>query len=332
MDDMKIRIFLFTALISTNVLAINADIDGGEHDEKKPLTEYDLIKTLADLKKHCYICDGSSGQYVMEHRSHDGSTKEEGLSIVYNLYNSDISYLGLDNITTPLQKKVFLESEEYINKYKGQLESERKSLLEDDYMIDLAEGLVETSYDLNRRCFKFKYNYPEIESGLPQKSVFYFGYNRFYLSIPKSKVAMEYISGNSGYCTIYTSQVPESDAVSIERQRDIHLACVFNLTSMNKESKYFNIVYGKPKKLYIVNGMGEILYDVTATLSAPNNKYISFKKGKKSTKPNVKYHDRGKTENCYMCGGKGRVTSWRTGRPVPCNICGGKGWYIEHYW
>ena len=81
-------------------------------------------------------------------------------------------------------------------------------------------------------------------------------------------------------------------------------------------------------KLIYPNGDWELYQNSEVVDGSEKRAQAKALKALKEARSKLRYHERGRVENCGVCLGTGM--GW--GSAAYCPFCGGKGWYIEHYW
>ena len=248
------------------------------------------------------------------HRDYNGNIVYSSLSQIENLLKDDVAgYYKIPGIFTDVQKKVFSQSDDYINIYLPRLKKEKEYLLEDEFeqLFKVNEGgggndVWRLKYDLNSRRFSFElwHNEPDRYQLSNEKIPFHVLLNTdgrdygFCLTYPKSLVAAVNGRSRNGKMgqeqTLYTGVVPETEAAKFYPERKNSLLWRFKIEKVKNGR-----LYGKTTKLCIVEGEPngkdwltheqlyryierkdqprKIVVDLTNTLSATGNTFKSVK-------------------------------------------------------
>ncbi len=302
----------------------------GESDEKclddNPFQAYPIEYETGDLGHVRYV--------RLNHRAYDGFTKTstpEQLKCLVG--NNPAGYFQIDNVKTDLQKRTFLKSPECQQTYILQMQAERKSLLDDEYMVKIpikSEFTDLESFAFNAQTGRFELEIRDTESKSVNAGCRDFHFlllEHLCLTYPRSLVSVttgKNYFGESLYVQNgQTCKVTDEDALKVEdHMEDCEMVWVFKF-----EKAMDDKIYGRTTRLYVANKKtGEIYCDLSGSLGASQ---ASFKSTKviRDNSPKTVYHARGRQENCGVCLGTGQ--GWQGGI---CPFCGGKGWYIEHNW
>lgn len=246
------------------------------------------------------------------HRDYSGRIVYSSLSQIHMLLNEDVAgYYKISGISTEVQKKVFVQSEEYKNIYLPRLKKEKEYLLQDEFeqYFTIDEDCVKhLEYDMSGRRFHFELTGHETDRYKlsSEKNTFHvlvsiYGHDfNFCLSYPKSLVSVvngrSYRGPMAQEQTLYTCVIPETEAVRFYPERRNSLLWRFKIEKV-KDGR----LYGKSTSLRVVEGepngtntWGEPLYryiirkdqpqkivlDLSNTFSQKGNTFRSVKNAK----------------------------------------------------
>lgn len=279
--------------------------------------------------------DLSYPEYVkLFHRTYDNLLTASKPDELQCLIDKDAAgYFHLTDISTPLQKKVFSESEKYQSIYLPRLTKESEYLMNDEYVvaadIELGMGycpIKSLEYDMNSHRYTIELR--DTKNGTINKgesSYHFLLFNYICLTYPKSLISLEignnYLDEKLYIQRMRTSAVPNEVAVNFENKTDCRLLFTFKFEKIKDRR-----IYGRTTKITLVNKKTGETCDLTESLNSGNGRFQNVKVHKDNT-PKKVYHSKGKMEDCGLCLGTGK--GWQGGT---CIQCGGKGWYIEHYW
>ncbi len=208
------------------------------------------------------------------HRSYDNRLVESTHMQIQSLLEKDAAgYYHIDGVSTPLQRKVFNQSEDCKTIIMPMMEKELNNLREDEYVVEasLEKGMglgyrpIESlDYDMNAGRFVIEIRDKEYVQNNQNESQLYFPlFNYLCLTYPKNLVNIQkrrnLMDQDVYVLKMKTCKVAEEEAVNFEDYNQLKIRFTFKIVKVKNDK-----IYGKTTGIQLVcNGT----CDLTRTLS-----------------------------------------------------------------